>query len=78
LPLKTALCIQYGYADLARYRIPKTVGEVEIISSKIGTPLITNHTNGKNKILIPCRDWEHAEEVLRKIKSLKKGGDVWA
>jgi hypothetical protein len=62
---------------LARYRIPKTVGELEIISSKAGTPLITNHSNGKNKILIPCRDCEHEDEVLSKIKYLKKGGDIW-
>ena len=62
---------------MARYKVPTTIGKLEIITSRAGTPVITNHTNGKNKILIPCRDWEHAEEVLKKIQSTKGGGEIW-
>ena len=62
---------------MARYQIPKSPGEVKIIESKAGSPLIYNNQKGKNKVSIPCRDWDHAEEILEKIKSLNGGGEIW-
>ncbi|MDC3192118.1 hypothetical protein NQU96_20535 [Pseudoalteromonas elyakovii] len=62
---------------MPKYQIPKNVGECEIIESRAGTPLIWNRKRSKGKISIPCRDWEHAEEVLKKLKALKNGGELW-
>jgi hypothetical protein len=62
---------------LPKYQIPKSPGEFQIIESYAGTPLIWNHKKGKGKVSIPCRDWDHAEEILEKLKELKKGGELW-
>lgn len=62
---------------MPRYSIPKSAGEFEIVESKAGTPLIWNRKTGKGKVSIPCRDWDHADEVLEKLKSLPKGGEIW-
>lgn len=32
---------------------------------------------GKGKVMIPCRDRSHAEEILGKLKDLKNGGELW-
>lgn len=62
---------------MARYNIPKSAGEFHIQNSLAGTPIVWNNKNGKNKVLIPCRDNKHAKEVLEKIKSLPNGGEIW-
>lgn len=62
---------------MPRYAIPKSAGEFEIVESKAGTPLIWNRKTGKGKVSIPCRDWDHAEEVIEKLKGLPKGGEIW-
>ncbi len=62
---------------MPKYQIPKSAGEFEIIESKSGLPLIWNRKKGKGKIMIPCRDYEHAEEVLTKLLEMKNGGEIW-
>ena len=62
---------------MARYQIPKHDGTVRIIESRAGTPLVTNRINGKGKISIPCRDFEHAQVILEQIMQLRNGGEIW-
>lgn len=64
---------------MARYTIPKSPGEFIIQTSMAGTPVVWNKKSGRGKVLISCRDQEHAEQVLTKIKELgNKGGEIWA
>jgi hypothetical protein len=62
---------------MPKYQIPKSAGEFHVVTAKAGNPLITNNKTGKGKVLIPCRDWVHADEILEKLKDYKKGGELW-
>ena len=62
---------------MPKYQIPKSPGEFRVISSRVNTPLITNDKTGKGKVLIPCRDWDHADIILEKLKEYKMGGELW-
>jgi hypothetical protein len=58
-------------------RLPEIVGDLVIIVTRAGTPAVTNGRKGRNKILVPCRDHEHAEEVVRKTRDAEPGTEVW-
>lgn len=62
---------------MPRIKLPKAIGQISILESRAGSPLIVNNQGGKNKISIPCRDWEHAEQIVEKIKSSKSGSEIW-
>lgn len=62
---------------MSKYQISKDVGQFEIKNSRAGTPLIMNNKKGKNKVMIPCRDMDHAKDILEKLKQLKGGGEIW-
>jgi hypothetical protein len=62
---------------MPKFQIPKSPGEFHVVEAKSGNPLITNNKSGKGKVLIPCRDWQHADEVMDKLKDFNKGGELW-
>ncbi len=63
---------------MARIIIPKNAGrDFQIITSYAGTPLLHNGKKGKNKVKIPCRDWEQAEELCERLKQGNHNGEVW-
>ena len=61
---------------MPRVRLPEIVGELTIVVTRAGTPAVTNGRKGKNKIFVACRDHEHAEEVVRKIREAKAGTEI--
>jgi len=63
--------------SMPRYQIPRAAGEFEIFESKAGSPMVWNRKTGRGKILIPCRDEAHAQEVLEKVSTMKNGGELW-
>jgi hypothetical protein len=63
--------------DMPKYHIPKAAGEFHIRDSKAGTPMVWNGKTSKGKVMISCRDYKHAEEVLEKVQELKNGGELW-
>jgi hypothetical protein len=63
---------------MAQYHIPKGAGKVRVVTSKAGTPLVINDSHGKNKVSIPCKTMEQAEELCRKINSGDHQGTVYA
>ncbi len=55
---------------MAQFKIPKIVGELKIIENKAGTLSVWNGLKkGENKIMIPCRDEQHGQAIIDKIKS---------
>ncbi len=50
---------------MARVRLPKNLGDCEIITTKAGSPAIWNRKSGKNPFLVACRNLEEAERVLQ-------------
>jgi len=62
---------------MPRVRLPEIVGDLTIVITLAGTPAVTNGRKGKNKIFVPCRDDEHAREVVRKIREAKPGTEIW-
>jgi len=61
---------------MAKYMIPKNIGQCSIIPSRAGTPIVTNNQTGANKILISCKSEKQAEEILEKIKSKNHNGII--
>lgn len=61
---------------MARYKIPKFAGQFFIKESKAGSPIVWNGKTSKAQVIIPCRDNEHAQEVLKKVQELKNGGEI--
>lgn len=61
---------------MAIYYIPRSAGEFHIRISKAGNPMVWNGKTSKGKVLIPCRDHKHAEQVLEKLQELKNGGEL--
>ncbi len=39
--------------------------------------MIWNGKKSSGSIIIPCRDMEHAKEVMEKLKQVKGGGELW-
>jgi hypothetical protein len=62
--------------SMPRVRIPEIVGDLAIVVTRAGTPAVTNGRTGKNKVFIPCRDHEHAKDVVRKIREAKPGVEI--
>ena len=62
---------------MPRIRIPDNVGECEIVVAMAGNYAVSNGKTGKNRLWIVCRDRQHAEEVLRRIKERDHDGEIW-
>ena len=62
---------------MPKYQIPKSAGEFHIRESMAGTPMVWNGKKSKGKVMISCRDYQHAEEVLAKLRAMKNGGEIW-
>ncbi|WJN58149.1 hypothetical protein [Pseudomonas sp. SO81] len=62
---------------MARVRLPKNLGDCEIITTKAGSPAIWNRKSGKNRFLVACRNLEEAEQVLQRIKESDKQEEIW-
>ena len=62
---------------MPRIRVPKDLGECEIITARAGNYAVWNRKSGKNKFFVACRDIKQAEEVLRKINEKDHDGELW-
>lgn len=64
---------------MPKYSIEKGAGEFRIVTSYAGTPLVWNGKSSKGSIKIPCRDQNHANQVMEKIRAVLKdeGGEIW-
>jgi len=62
---------------MARFRVPKAVGHLSIVATRARTYAVSNGVRGKNKVFIPCRDIEHAREVVRRLLEAVPGAEVW-
>lgn len=69
-------CCACRLCAMSRVRLPEIVGDLAIVVTRAGTPAVTNGRTGKNKIFIPCRDHEHAKDVVRKIREAKPGAEI--
>jgi hypothetical protein len=45
--------------------------------SVAGTPAVWNKKTSKGKVLIACKDKDQAKEVLKKLETVKDGGEIW-
>jgi hypothetical protein len=43
-----------------------------------GTPLVMNERTGKTKVRIPCKSWEQAEEICRRLNENDHNGIIRA
>ena len=62
---------------MPRYTLPKKPGRFRVLTSKGGTPLVINDKTGKNQIAIPCKTYEQAEQLCRRLNEGKHDGEVW-
>lgn len=63
---------------MARIQVPENAGsEFHILKARAGNYAVSNNKTGKSKLLIPCKDREQAEEVLRKLKEKDHDGELW-
>ncbi len=62
---------------MPKYQIPKSAGQFKILESKAGSPMVWNNKKGRGKVMIPCRDYDHAKQVLEKVTLMKNGGELW-
>lgn len=61
-----------------RIRIPKQAGaEFQIVVARAGNYAISNNKTGTNKVFIPCRDREQAEEILRRLQVDNRPDEIW-
>ena len=63
---------------VATYTIPKNAAPCKVIRSRAATPLVTNGRSGNNGLNIPCRTWDEAHEVCRKINEGDHNGIIQA
>ena len=63
---------------MATYIIPEKAGPYRIVRSMAGTPLVENDLSGKRKVRIPCKSWEKAEEVCRRLNENDHDGTIRA
>ena len=61
---------------MARYLIPDNAGPYHVNTAKAGNYIVLNHSTGKRKVLIPCRDREHAKEVCRQLNENDHQGHI--
>ncbi|MFZ5554613.1 MAG: hypothetical protein ACOZCO_15945 [Bacteroidota bacterium] len=53
---------------------PKIIGTLKIEKMMAGNLAVMNDIkNPPNKIIIPCRSFEHGEEIIKKIKESSPG-----
>jgi len=64
---------------MARIRIPKNAGQFKIEFSMVQTYIVTNGKSGGNRIIIPCKSKEQAENVCEKLNGLDSNSEheVW-
>lgn len=62
---------------MARIQIPKNPGEFRIIIARAGNYAVCNDKIGNSKLIIPCRDKEQAEEILRRLREKDHDGELW-
>jgi len=62
---------------VARVRLPKNLGDCEIIITKASSPAVWNRKSDKNRFLLACRNIEEAEKVLQKIRTNDGQEDIW-
>ena len=64
---------------MPRITIPRNAGEFRVVfPTRAGTYAIWNGRTGKNKVLIPCKSKEQAEELLRRLREGDHDGWLWA
>jgi hypothetical protein len=63
---------------MAEHIIPEKAGPYRIIKSMAGTPLVLNDRTGKTKVRIPCKSWEQAEEICRRLNEGDHDGVIRA
>ncbi len=61
---------------MAKYMIPKHIGQCLIVPSRSGTPIVSNNQSGANKILIPCKSEKQAKEIVETLKSGNHNGMI--
>ena len=62
---------------MPRFIVPKNAGPFEVLTSRAGTPLVTNSYTGVRKVRIPCRSRELAVEVCRQLNEGRHNGEVF-
>jgi hypothetical protein len=63
---------------MAEHIIPNNAGPYRVIKSMAGTPLVTNGRKGKTKVSIPCKSWDQAEDVCRRLNEKDHPGVIQA
>ena len=64
---------------MATYQVPKNAGrEFWIQTSRAGTPIVWNRKTGRNKLLIPGRDMQQAQQIHRKLTTGEHTGEIRA
>lgn len=59
------------------FKVPKIVGELKIKKMMAENYAVVNGIkNAPNKIVIVSRDYEHALEIIEKIKQAKSGNRI--
>lgn len=59
------------------FKVPKIVGELKIQKMMAGNYAVVNGIkNAPNKIIIASRDYEHALQIIEKIKQAKSGDRI--
>ena len=62
---------------MARYRIPRNAGHFHVDVAMAGNYIVLNDKTGGGKVVIPCRDREHAERLCEKLNREEHDGDIW-
>jgi hypothetical protein len=57
--------------------IPKNAGRFRVSIAKAGNYIVLNDRTGKNKVIIPCRDREQAEELCLRLNAGEHNGEVF-
>ena len=63
---------------MAQHIIPENAGPYHIIRSRAGTPLVMNDRTGKSKVRVPCKTWQQAEEICRRLNANDHAGVIQA
>ena len=63
---------------MAQHIIPDKAGPSRIVRSMAGTPLVENDRSGKTKVRIPCKTWEQAEVICRRLNENDHDGIIRA
>jgi hypothetical protein len=63
---------------MTEHIIPDKAGPYRIVKSMAGTPLVENDRARRAKVRIPCKTWEQAEEVCRRLNENDHDGVIRA